>query len=58
MNFIILESNLFIAILINYLTCFINGLKVIKELICRFRTACRDIAEAVKNTKELQRKYK
>jgi phosphate:Na+ symporter len=41
--------------IINYSTYFINGLKSDKKAyLYDLRTACRDIAEAVKNTKELQ----
>lgn len=41
--------------IINYSTYFINGLKSEKKAyLYDLRTACRDIAEAVKNTKELQ----
>lgn len=41
--------------IIVYSTCFINGLENEKKLyLYDLRTACRDIADAVKNTKELQ----
>ena len=41
--------------IISYSTYFINGLKSDKKAyLYDLRTACRDIAEAVKNTKELQ----
>ena len=41
--------------IIDYSTIFINGLEADKKnYLYELRTACRDIAEAVKNTKELQ----